>query len=1245
MNWLLSLNIILTMMLIHTYFPILCSLEAILDSYYGTDNAAATKAVDLDSATYNVEQHAAEILRAHSLPDLIAYRMTIDREGRALQEEMEALVTTEYRKFITATDTIRKMKGSVIEMDKAMERLTKETNAMGGSSALVNQNLQENRGKIEQLVGVQNLLTQLEYLFELPTRLKREIELDSLTQAVHSYIRVRDVLTKYDHQPSIHSIRVEADKIMQGLKARLRDTIKASFRAVEQGTLSSMHILRTEEAFQLLVKLREPRKALRTTFLSFERIRLLHALNRYARETLGENGHKGATSDQEAAQGASHALLSENARLFASLAHTLHPGSGGTGADAAVSLTPQTRPRLPITHVRLISEVNKIFVDAFKSTAELYKTLFEGLPSRSFSESESFLSPIAEEEKLEAEAEFDTFTRDLFQEYFDFVRRNLSLSPSLSTSKPSGDKASSVPHSSRSPLTAELRNNSIAAVTGVLDDDEADAALTRAATLAAAQKLMEGHSDSPAGRYESLLDSLRMLYSDISGLSRFLGVGRSAKYQSSEGPMWLIDRAQEAVERILRAQIVGLFGDVRGYVVQKLIELQVRVDQIYESERLKYNKEYSRRRRARRRALLAPGGTDAEGAKTTGGGGSEGAESASASDGEGDASEAFDSNAEDAEGEGNATETPLEDWLLVVGRTVALEAEALSTSITARLILSIDETAPLVAAAVRLLPELAKTFVATVQAQMLDLVVWIAGAMEATGDPIHPSRAEWKDKVVEADLGLDNVDPTRTKESTVVTGINASASIVTNRGKRKAIVSFSNPEVQETLDVDTKKSENVHMNNCILPFLPDKHFTFLLLLASACRHFANNGVVSSLSTMINAFPNTSKFGDDRETDESMNSMVEVPNIIKSLLASGRELLRRYVYHQGARLSVLLRQALNTPDWLHYPEPTHVRSIVSLIVSDLHAIKKLASAALTGWDENLTKDILARINFTMGVNPISGDATASGSSAAGTVATTTPVSSNPYEGLPALRGTGAGNTPKNVAQATFAKRVGAAVGAVGCHSSGLGIAGSLFKIGPTAAAGSSGASTSGASAEEYSPSQRFFGRTGLAAYAGGSLAPKFVLGVVDYTAESIVAALYQVCVHNFTEWIRNRIFSPHGFHQIQVDLAALFLASPYFLLDSTPSTDSSEAMLHYPLSSHHLPYGGSSGFEDGSGMTNSMAVTASNALFVKSEPIEESVFEASSSAADRCLSPEPIEPSVLFSVISEWWAKYHVALAN
>ena len=137
------------------------------------EETTSANAVDLNVASFDTAAFVSEQLRHKSLPELMAQQTQFVGEIRGLDRDMQDLVYNNYNKFISATDTIRRMRDSVGDMEAGMQRLVTDMRAMGGSSALVNEHLQENRSKIEKLVGVKRLLLKLEFLFELPMRLRR----------------------------------------------------------------------------------------------------------------------------------------------------------------------------------------------------------------------------------------------------------------------------------------------------------------------------------------------------------------------------------------------------------------------------------------------------------------------------------------------------------------------------------------------------------------------------------------------------------------------------------------------------------------------------------------------------------------------------------------------------------------------------------------------------------------------------------------------------------------------------------------------------------------------------------------------------------------------------------------------------------------------------------------------------------------------------------------------------------------
>eukprot|EP00959_Pyramimonas_sp_CCMP1952_P252352 5272539-Pyramimonas_sp.AAC.1 len=106
------------------------------------------------------------------------------QEIKSLDSDMQMLVYENYSKFITATDTIRRMKSNVEGMGEKMERLLDTVGGISDKSDAVNDTLASRRQNIEELNGVRALLKKLQVVFDLPQKLRVALDQDSLSLAV-----------------------------------------------------------------------------------------------------------------------------------------------------------------------------------------------------------------------------------------------------------------------------------------------------------------------------------------------------------------------------------------------------------------------------------------------------------------------------------------------------------------------------------------------------------------------------------------------------------------------------------------------------------------------------------------------------------------------------------------------------------------------------------------------------------------------------------------------------------------------------------------------------------------------------------------------------------------------------------------------------------------------------------------------------------------------------------------------------
>ena len=87
----------------------------LLASYYGVSDDQPTTAeevddMNIDGAAFNVDKYVSNMLQYKSLEELVQRGNAMVSEIKSLDSDMQMLVYENYNKFISATDTIRKMK-------------------------------------------------------------------------------------------------------------------------------------------------------------------------------------------------------------------------------------------------------------------------------------------------------------------------------------------------------------------------------------------------------------------------------------------------------------------------------------------------------------------------------------------------------------------------------------------------------------------------------------------------------------------------------------------------------------------------------------------------------------------------------------------------------------------------------------------------------------------------------------------------------------------------------------------------------------------------------------------------------------------------------------------------------------------------------------------------------------------------------------------------------------------------------
>lgn len=203
------------------------------------------------------------ILQSCNLKQIMDTEAIIVKDTQTLTSEMQTLVYENYNKFISATETIRKMKTDFLEMENEMLKLSENMKEITESSDQITGTLQETRTQLTKLTEKSALLKKLSSISSLPAKLTQLVNENNYAQAVQEYNRAKKVLELYGDQPSFKGIQEDCIVIMTNLQRILKEDFQTEKKTI--------HLTETGE---LLLQLGESPSQLSKEMLQFATQRL-----------------------------------------------------------------------------------------------------------------------------------------------------------------------------------------------------------------------------------------------------------------------------------------------------------------------------------------------------------------------------------------------------------------------------------------------------------------------------------------------------------------------------------------------------------------------------------------------------------------------------------------------------------------------------------------------------------------------------------------------------------------------------------------------------------------------------------------------------------------------------------------------------------------------------------------------------------------------------------------------------------
>ncbi|CAK4143663.1 unnamed protein product [Aphanomyces euteiches] len=195
-------------------------MQELMSSYYELSDKedSVSQSKNINAPGFLVDEYVKDMLESMGMDELLRRDDQMIKEIKELDTNMQMLVYENYNKFISATDTIRKMKSNVETMETEVKKVVDNMDKITVQSQSIGDALAPFRSKVEKLVGVRRLLKRLEFIFQLPQRLKSAMKAQEYEKATKYFVVANRILKRYQHIASFKTIQMEAEHIMFGLR-------------------------------------------------------------------------------------------------------------------------------------------------------------------------------------------------------------------------------------------------------------------------------------------------------------------------------------------------------------------------------------------------------------------------------------------------------------------------------------------------------------------------------------------------------------------------------------------------------------------------------------------------------------------------------------------------------------------------------------------------------------------------------------------------------------------------------------------------------------------------------------------------------------------------------------------------------------------------------------------------------------------------------------------------------------------
>ena len=223
----------------------------------------------LDDPKINVKEYFKRFIKPKKIDELIAADNKLFSEVRNLESEKHVLVTQNYKKFVSATETINTIKSSLINFENDLLNLQGKVQNLVLNFNKINAPLEGKLKQTEDIYKIKKDLKRLKFINDLPSILEKQLneyikdpekKLTTLEKSLTYYEKCKEFLKIHKDNALVKDIYTRTKDLIYNYKTYINDKMNVA-------EFNEFEIENFEKCLSLLVKIEDDKKDLIKIFI------------------------------------------------------------------------------------------------------------------------------------------------------------------------------------------------------------------------------------------------------------------------------------------------------------------------------------------------------------------------------------------------------------------------------------------------------------------------------------------------------------------------------------------------------------------------------------------------------------------------------------------------------------------------------------------------------------------------------------------------------------------------------------------------------------------------------------------------------------------------------------------------------------------------------------------------------------------------------------------------------------------